>query len=60
MVNILMKMEEPAETYEQLRERVKADIRLILETHILRNDNEQHKFIELNFLLLRRFFYAKN
>lgn len=30
-----------------------------METHILRNDNEQHKFIELNFLLLRRFFYAK-
>ena len=30
LVNILMKMEEPAETYEQLRERVKADMRLYL------------------------------
>lgn len=30
LVNILMKMEEPAETYEQLRERVKADMRFIL------------------------------
>ena len=32
LVNILMKMEEPAETYEQLRERVKADMWLYLES----------------------------